>query len=154
MKHNLNRWLGPVCSVVIASFLLTGCATNPAKKLAQRKQERYDAYSSLSPDFKAAVDQGQIKVGMPMDAVYIAWGKPAQVLNTESAQGAFTTWLYQGSQLREQYYWTRHNYMYRGRYGGSPYLATDYQAEYYVSAEVFFEKGVVKEWRTLPAPPH
>jgi hypothetical protein len=32
-----------------------------------------------------------------MDAVYIAWGKPSQVLQGESSQGSTITWLYTGT---------------------------------------------------------
>ena len=38
-----------------------GCATRPT--IASRKQERAAAYAALSPEFKSAVDQGQIKGG-------------------------------------------------------------------------------------------
>ena len=84
--------------LLLASLLLTGCATIT---LQTRKQERDAAYSQLPPDQKAAVDSGQITVGMSMDAVYIAWGKPSQVLVAESSKGSTVTWLYQATYLQE-----------------------------------------------------
>ncbi len=77
----------------IASFLLlalitAGCATSTVDK---RKQERYSAYASLPPAARELVDKGQIKIGMPMDAVYIAWGKPSQIIHGQSSDGAAIT---------------------------------------------------------------
>ena len=135
--------------LLLASLLLTGCATST---LQTRKQERYAAYSQLPPDQKAAVDSGQITVGMSMDAVYIAWGKPSQVLVAESSKGSTVTWLYQGTYLQEYRYWTYHGYCYGRGFHSSPYLDFDYYPRSYVSAEVIFENGKVKEWRKLPQP--
>src|SRR5881394_1186861 len=81
------RWI-----LLVLLVVLSGCATAP--KLEKRREERSAAYSSLSPEFRALVDQGRIKVGMPMDAVYIAWGKPSQVVSGESTEGPVVTWLY------------------------------------------------------------
>jgi hypothetical protein len=125
-----------------AGLLLVGCASH--NTIQTRKQERAAAYSSLSPEAKALVDQGQIKVGMPMDAVYIAWGPPAEILRSENEAGAATVWIYRGGYLEETRYWAgwRHH----------PYLEHDYQPRTYVSAEIAFVNGVVKSWRTLPQP--
>ena len=71
-------------SFLLPALLLCGCVTSTVEK---RKQERAGVYSGLAPELQAAVDQGKIKVGMGMDAVYIAWGKPAQILTGESSQG-------------------------------------------------------------------
>lgn len=137
-----------LCFLVLGLFV-AGCATSTIEK---RRKEQSNAYASLSPEFKTAVDRGQIKVGMSEEAVYIAWGKPDQVLTSQSAQGTFVTWLYHGSRLQPYNYWTYHNYMYDGYYWGHPYFGTSYTPVEFVSAEVVFENGVVKEWRTLPAP--
>jgi hypothetical protein len=89
---------------------------------------------------------------MSPEAVYIAWGKPDQVLSNESSQGSYLTWLYHGNRLHPYNYWTYNSYLYGDYAWGHPYLATSYYPVEYVSAEVIFEKGVVREWRTLPAP--
>jgi len=140
--------------VLVGSVLLSGCATST---IETRKQERYGSYSELPAEQKAAVDSGRIKVGMNMDAVYIAWGKPAEVLHSESSAGTLVTWLYRGSYLQPYRYWTHHCYYgggyYYGRgYYGAPYLAYDYYPQSYVSAEVIFADSVVREWRSLPTP--
>jgi hypothetical protein len=135
----------------LLALFFTGCATS--NTIEKRRVERSAAYESLSPEMKAAVDQGQIKIGMPMDAVYIAWGRPAQILTGESAGGSTTTWLYYGTQLEEVRYWAYRPYCWGGRYSyGAPYLEFDYYPRNYVRAEVLFEKDVVKSWRSLPPP--
>lgn len=135
--------------ILLTGLMLAGCATS---SIESRRKERIDAYANLPAEQKSAVDQGQIRVGMGMDAVYIAWGKPAQVIQGESAQGMSLTWLYHGTYLEEYRYWTHPGYYYGPGYYGSPRLAYDYYPRGYVSAEVKFEGGVVKEWRSLPQP--
>jgi hypothetical protein len=133
-----------------ASLLCCGCATSTVET---RKQERYGVYSELTPEMKSLVDQGKIKVGMPMDAVYIALGKPSQILTGESSKGNLVTWLYHGTYLQEYRYWSYHPYCFGYRYYyPAPYLEYDYYPRSYVRAEVTFENGLVKEWRSLPQP--
>src|SRR6186997_3252201 len=74
--------------LLVTSVLLTGCAAN---KIEARKRERASAYAALPPAQQRLVDEGKIDVGMPADAVYIAWGKPAIIVPT--AAGNFT-WIY------------------------------------------------------------
>lgn len=133
----------------LTALVLTGCATST---IESRKQERYAAYAALTPEFRAAVDQGRIKVGLPMDAVFIAWGKPSQALTGESSHGSTVTWLYHGTHLQEYRYWSYRYIRYGDRCWPEPYLEHDYYPRSYVRAEVVFENGVVKEWRSLPAP--
>lgn len=131
------------------SLLLVGCATT--NTFEKRRAERLPAYSALSPELKALVDKGEIKVGMPQDAVYIAWGPPAEILKSENEQGAMTRWLYYGSYLQEQRYWTGS----RGGYGRgfpSERLEYDYIPRDYVSAEIVFLNGIVKSWTMRPRP--
>ena len=130
--------------------LLVACSTST---IETRRTEKPAAYNALSPEEKQLVDQGQIKVGMSADAVYIAWGQPAEVLEAEDASGHITTWRYYGSWLQESRYWA-----YREtRRGGADlylerYLVSDYQPRDYVRAEISFKEGKVLSWRTLPRP--
>lgn len=130
-------------------LLLAGCATGSVQT---RRLEKPSVYASLPPEQRAMVDQGQISIGMPMDAVYIAWGKPAQILQGESANGKTTTWLFHGTTWEEHRYWTQRPY----RHGRNSYYDTtlerDYQPREFVSSEVIFEAGVVKSWRNLQRP--
>jgi hypothetical protein len=135
--------------LLLAVCLFCGCARNT---IETRKQERYSAYTGLPEEMRSLVDQGQVKVGMSMDAVYIAWGQPDQVYSAENANGAITTWLYHNTKLESYHYWTYRSV--RGRYTAysEPYLEHDYYVRPYVSAEVVFQDGVVQECRTLPYP--
>jgi len=136
---------------VLIAFVLCGCATTTVES---RKKERYTVYAELNDDFRALVDQGRIKVGMPMDAVYIAWGKPSQVVQSESSSGEMVSWLYHGTYLQEYRYWAYQPYFYGGHRHGyfysAPYLDYDYVPMNFVRAEVTFQDGIVKSWRTLP----
>lgn len=138
---------------LLASLLLLSCGCATTRTLESRKQERYGTYAGLSTEQKTSVDLGQIKVGMPMDAVYIAWGKPHQILTSETAAGTQVRWLYAGTHLQSFSYWT-----YPGPFGpfsrayAGPTFAHDYVMMNYIRAEVIFEGGLVKEWRTLPSP--
>jgi len=136
--------------VLLVAFLPGGCATRQNPEV--RRQEKAAAYANLSPDFKSLVDQGQIKVGMPMDAVYIAWGKPSDVIQGESSQGRLITWLYYGTTFEEYHYWGYRPYDYRYSYYASPTLERDYVPRNYVKAEVTFLNGIVSTWRQMPRP--
>ena len=132
-------------------LFLVGCAA--PSTIETRRQEKFSAYDSLPAEQKSTVDSGQIRVGMPADAVYIAWGKPSEVLESEDAQGRLTTWRYYGSWLQENRYWT-----YREVGGGrrgpylERYLASDYSPRDYVQSEIVFKDGKVISWRMLPKP--
>ena len=123
--------------ILLAGLVLAGCATST---VMSRKQERYAAYEALTPEMRGLVDQGQIKVGMTMDAVYIAWGPAGRVLQGENEAGKTTTWVYYGSYVQEVRYWGYRNLHY------------DYYPTSYVRAQVVFVDGVVKSWQTYGAP--
>ena len=132
------------------ALLAAGCATS---NINSRKLERSPAYAALTPEQRALVDRGEIKVGLTMDAVYVAWGQPSQIMASESGAGATTTWIYSGTVWREQRYWAYQSY--GGRYGHVYPTATlnyDYVPMPYTSAEVVFENGVVKSWRNITPP--
>lgn len=134
----------------LALLLAGGCATST---IESRRAERMAAYERLSPEEQRLVDMGQIRVGMSADAVYIAWGPPAQVVERQDQQGHVTTWLYHGSYMEENRYWA-----YREtRAGGQDiflerYLISDYTPRDYLRAEIRFAGGEVISWATLPRP--
>jgi hypothetical protein len=137
--------------LALAALLIAGCASTSTPET--RRAERTAAYAALSPEIRALVDKGQIKVGMTMDAVYIAWGEPAEILHSESGAGAVTTWLYQGGWMQETRYWA---YRQVGSEGGlclERYLINDYQPRTYIRAQLTFGDGVLKQWNTQPRPP-
>ena len=139
MKH--LREIRSGLSIILGGLLLAGCATQST--VQSRKQERAAGYAALTSEFQKLADDGEIRRGMSEDGVYIAWGKPAQILKQEDAQGARMIWLYEGGWMEETRYWT-------GRHRGR--LEHDYQPRTYVRAEIVFVNGVVESWRSLPQP--
>lgn len=138
-----------VLLLVLAVVFLTGCKTSTVES---RKQERSVAYSMLSQAIRADVDAGRIRAGMNGDAVYMSWGKPAQVLESGNEQGLVTTWLYEGGWMQEERYWS-YRAVGTGRDAWAErYIVRDYHPRAYISAEVTFVDSVVKQWRTLPRP--
>jgi hypothetical protein len=125
--------------LLFISLLLTGCTTS---NIDTRRRERPTGFAALSPESKALVSDGQIRRGMSEDAVYIAWGKPAQILQQEDQHGLATIWVYLGGWIQETRYW----------YPNRRFPETDYQPRTYVRAEITFVKGAVDNWRTLPQP--
>lgn len=134
----------------LSGLLLIGCAT--PSTIDSRRQEKAGAYYSLAPEMQALVDAGQIKVGMPMDAVYISWGAPSDIVEGENQQGRFTTWLYYGTYWQEYRYWSYREVPYPGGYYLQRYLDHDYDPRSFVRAELVFMNGVLNSWRTLPRP--
>jgi hypothetical protein len=65
---------------LLVPLLFIACKTPTVES---RKQERLAAYNALPDDQKQMVDKGQIKIGMNEEAVYIAWGPPSQILQSE-----------------------------------------------------------------------
>jgi hypothetical protein len=134
----------------VGLILLVGCATKPT--VESRRQERPAAYAALTTEQQQLVDKGEIKVGMNEDAVYIAWGKPAQVLQSEDKSGHVTTWVYQGTTTDEYVGW---RYMELAGPRGPIFtrrLDSDFNVRDYVSAELVFRDGKLQSWRTLPKP--
>jgi hypothetical protein len=124
--------------LLILALLAAGCATD--NTIAARRQSHSAAYEALSPEMRAAVDAGQVKVGMSMDGVMIAWGKPTQGVSGGNAAGETTTWIYQGSYIQETRFW------------GYSRMHEAYTPITYVRAQVVFVNNVVKDWQTFPAP--
>ncbi|HTI70705.1 MAG TPA: hypothetical protein VMF06_12115 [Candidatus Limnocylindria bacterium] len=141
--------------IAVLGVLITGCATSATdpRNIAKRQQERAAAFQALSAEDQALVSKGQIRVGLSPDAVYIAWGQPAQTLQSEDNTGRSETWLYEDSTTDEYIYW---NYREVRRPDGSAYFDRfpdrTYNFRDFVSAELVFKDGKLARWRTLPRP--
>src|SRR5207247_969097 len=64
--------------IAAGAVILTGCATPEA-----RISKNPEIYQRLSPRDQALVSQGQIRPGMTMDPVWLAWGTPDQKIPGE-----------------------------------------------------------------------
>lgn len=127
--------------ICLTLLCAAGCAT--VSPIEVRKKERAAAYAALAPEIRALVDAGQIRTGMSEDAVYIAWGRPHQIVQQQDANGLTTIWIYEGGWMQETRYWSGWR---------RPRLERDYFPRTYVRAEVIFRDGRVVSWRTLPQP--
>ena len=126
--------------IAAGTLILTGCAT-PEARISQHPE----MYQTLSQTDQALVSQGQIRPGMTMDAVWLAWGAPDQKI-PGSARGRPTeTWVYV-------------RYATPPSYGG-PYYYGPFDWSYippkfvYPSRGVTFSNGRVVFFRHLPSPP-
>lgn len=158
----MNPWMTRAFSAaglsgwLVVVLLGAGCVSAPTdpRQVARRRNERAAAYAALTPEQQALVDQGQLRAGMGEDAVYIAWGRPAQVLRSGDASGETVTWLYEGTTTDDYLSW---NYREVVRKDGSAYLDRfldrDINVRSYISAELIFREGRLTHWKMLPKPP-
>jgi hypothetical protein len=72
-----------------AGLCLTSCET-----VENRISEHQAEFNSLSPRDQALVRQGQIRSGMSMSAVWLAWGSPAQKTYGEMRGHQTESWIY------------------------------------------------------------
>lgn len=121
---------------------MTGCATQST--IQSRIQERAGAFAAYSPEMKTLVEQGRIEAGMDTNAVYIAWGKPDEILESGDRTGSYTSWIYRGGYLEESRYWV----------GRQAFPRFYYEPRTYVRSEIVFFNGLVQSWRTYPEPPN
>src|SRR5262245_1021877 len=76
-------------AIAIGALILGGCGTTGG-----RISQHPEMYQSLSPNDQALVSQGQIRSGMSMDAVWLAWGTPDQKIPDNIGDRTSETWLY------------------------------------------------------------
>jgi hypothetical protein len=144
-----NSTLAAALAILLSLFAANGCAKST---IESRKEELAGAYHRLPPEMQALVDQGRIRTGMTTEAVYMAWGSPEEVLESETEQGHLVTWIYHGHWVEETRFWTYREVARRDGIFLERHLESDYFPRAYIRAEIVFENGVVKQWRTLPRP--
>lgn len=137
--------------ILALSCLAQGCSTTPP--IEKRRAERIGVFERLSSEDQTMVKEGRIRVGMDLDAAYIAWGRPDEILESEDAGGRTVTWRFKGVWMEESRYWAyRETARDKGDLYQERYLATDFNPRDYVRAEIVFKEGKVASWRTLPIP--
>src|ERR1700758_276620 len=75
--------------ITAGALILVGCATTQS-----RISQHPEMYQRLSPRDQALVSQGQIRRGMTMDAVWLAWGDPEQKIPGGMRGDLTETWVY------------------------------------------------------------
>ena len=127
-------------AAIAAALIFGGCGTT-----GTRISQHPEMYQSLSATDQILVSQGQIRTGMTMDAVWLAWGTPEQKIPGNVRGRTTETWVY----LR---YNTPPSY-------GGPYYYGPFDWSYippkfpYPSKGVTFSNGRVVFFRHLPSPP-
>jgi len=153
-----TTWKRPLGLLVLVALLvwLTGCASPAAtdpRMISKRKAERPTAYAALPPEHQSLIDQGQIRIGMSEDAVYLAWGQPSATSASESPAGLATVWHYSGTTSDNYLYWRYREVV---RPDGTAYLDRfmdrDINVRSYIAAELVFQNGTLQSWKTLPKP--
>ena len=76
-------------AITAAAMILSGCAT-PGGRISQHPE----MYQSLAPGDQALVSQGQIRQGMTMDGVWLAWGTADQKIPARIRGRPAETWVY------------------------------------------------------------
>ena len=141
-RHAMQRRIlaiGLTFGITTVALIFTGCATTEA-----RISQHPEIYQRLSPRDQALVTQGQIRPGMMMDAVWLAWGTPDQKIPGNARGRPTETWVY----LR---YETPPSY-------GAPYYYGPFDWSYippkfvYPSKGVTFSNGRVVFFRYLTPP--
>ena len=142
-RHRMQRrilFLALTFGTAAGTLIFTGCATTEA-----RISQHLEIYQRLSSRDQSLVSQGQIRLGMITDAVWLAWGTPDQKIPANVGDGRGETWVY----LR---YETPPSY-------GGPYYYGPFDWSYippkfvYPSRGVTFSNGRVVFYRYLPSPP-
>ena len=126
-------------AITAGAMILSGCAT-PGGRISQHPE----IYQSLSSRDQALVREGQIRQGMTMDAVWLAWGTADQKIPASVRGRPAETWVY----LR---YETPPSY-------GGPYYYGPFDWSYippkfiYPIRAVTFSNGRVAYFGYLPPP--
>lgn len=129
-----------IFGITAIAWTFSGCATT-----GSRISSNPEMFQRLSAADQALVSQGQIRRGMTMDAVWLAWGNPEQKIPGDARGGPGETWVY----LR---YATPPSY-------GGPYYYGPFDWTYippkfpYPGRAVTFRNNKVAFFRYLPSPP-
>jgi len=76
-------------SLATGALVLTSCST-PQTRISDHP----DLYQTLSHRDRALVGQGQVRIGMPRTAVWLAWGSPDRKIVGNMGGGPTETWIY------------------------------------------------------------
>ena len=112
-----------IFAITAGALILVGCATTQS-----RISQHPEIYRRLSARDQVLVSQGQIRPGMTMDAVWLAWGTPDQEIPDNMGDRPTETWLYLRYQTPPSY--------------GSPYYYGPFDWSYIPPKFVHPSRGV------------
>ena len=129
-----------IFAITAGALILVGCATTQS-----RISQHPEMYQRLSARDQALVSQGQIRAGMSMDAVWLAWGTPDEKIPDNMGGRPTETWLYLRYQTPPSY--------------GAPYYYGPFDWSYippkfpYASRGATFSNRRVVFFQYVPPPP-
>ena len=132
---------------IIFIFISTLFLCNCSSTIQSRIDENPKMFNSLSGSQKSAVYNGRILKGMPMDAVYLAWGKPDGIKEGNINGKNVEKWRYSSNMpvMNQNIIYGGHHY-YHSDYYGPFYNSTSIGYIPYTSAIVQFENRKVTSW--------
>lgn len=139
--------------VLICATLESCTSVTPMTRI----KENPAMFQSLSPEYRAMVQQGRICNGMSQDAVFLAWGMPdGRPMVGQNGKSSFEKWVYTRMRpvmVERPFLGGFYGPGYWGPYWGGGW-DTAYVPE--VCATVTFEEGKVTSWERTgsrqPAP--
>ncbi len=132
---------------IIFIFILTLFLCNCSSRIQSRIDENPKMFASLTGTQKSAVSKGMILKGMPMDAVYLAWGKPDGTKEGNINGKNVEKWRYSSHMpiWNQNVIYSDHHY-YHHDYYDPFYNSTSVGYIPYTSAVVEFENRKVTAW--------
>src|SRR6266513_5289831 len=79
----------PIFNLAAGLLVFTSCSTTET-----RISKHPEIYQTLSSKDQALVSQGQIHAGMPVNAVWLAWGSPDRKIVGSMRGRSTETWIY------------------------------------------------------------
>ncbi len=134
MKRHIFYW-ALMLSLASGALFFAGCSTTET-----RISQHPEIYQSLSPRDQALVNQGRIREGMSLNAVWIAWGAPDQRA-TGSAHGrAVETWIYNDyTYSGAPYPYPYGPFGYGGYFGGGVVFHSHHGHRFAIIGDPFFD---------------
>jgi hypothetical protein len=148
-RLNFSRAL--TVSAGLAVLFLAGCAT-----IETRISEHPEIYNQLSPRDQALVRQGQIREGMTMEAVWVAWGSPEQKGFGRWHGRSTETWIYRAyySEYDPYYggYGYGYGYGYPGFAGGGVFVGGRHGRRFVAVYDPFYDPFFYPRFRQVSYP--
>jgi len=90
----VSFFMKTISKTLLLGLAAVGLCLTSCETVENRISEHQDMFNSLSPRDQALVRQGQIRSGMSMNAVWLAWGSPEQKAVGEMRGHPTETWIY------------------------------------------------------------
>jgi hypothetical protein len=82
--------------LLLAAFVLAGCASNPQSRIAQNRE----LYRSFPSSVQRKISAGVVDVGFTPEMVRMALGRPNREFSRQSENGTSEVWVYRDASPR------------------------------------------------------